>query len=186
MKRKSKKLQIGVLGWAGKEEYLSGGPTQQELNIALEVGSLLAKENVIVVTGGKSGVMEYASKGAKENNGTTVGVITGPRGTSNKYIDIEILTGSKISGFDEVFIPLMCDAVIVVGGGAGTLQEICVSYRNKVPIIVISKTFGWACKILKEKYLDSRKTTKIIFAKNSEDAVKKAIKEALHHKNLFL
>lgn len=178
MKKISKKLQIGVLGWAGKEEYSTGnGPARKELQMAEEVGSLLAKAGAIVITGGKGGVMEYAARGAKKSYGITVGVITGPRETSNKWTDIEIITGSKISGFDEVFIPLMCDAVIVVGGGAGTLQELCVSYRNKIPIIVIKKTLGWASKILKEKYLDSRKTVKIISAENPRDAVIKAIKQ---------
>ncbi len=177
MKKISKKLQIGVLGWAGIEEYPIGGPTKKELIIAKEVGSLLAKAGAIVVTGGKGGVMENAARGAKENDGITIGVITGPRNTSNKWTDIEIITGSKIAGFDEVFIPLMCDAVIVIGGGAGTLQEICVSYRNKVPIVVIEKTFGWARKILNDKYLDPRKTIKIILAKDPKDAVRKAIKQ---------
>lgn len=178
MKKISRKLQIGVLGWAGKEEYLIGGPTKKELEMAREVGFLLANAGAVLVTGGKGGVMEYAARGAKENGGTTVSVITGPRGTSNKWTDIEIITGSKISGFDEVFIPLMCDAVIVIGGGAGTLQEISVCYRNKVPIIVMEKTFGWAEKILKEIYLDSRKTVKIISAKSPKDAVNQVIKQA--------
>lgn len=166
------------MGWAGKEEYPLGGPTVKELQVARELGSLLAQAGAVVVTGGKGGVMEYAARGAKENSGTTVGVITGPRNTSNKWTDIEIITGAKISGFDEVFIPLMCDAVIVIGGGVGTLQEICVSYRNKIPIIIIEKTFGWASKILKEKYLDSRRTVKIFSAKNPKNAVEQAIKEA--------
>lgn len=173
-----KKLQIGVLGWAGKEEYpTESGPTNKELEVAKNVGSLLAEAGVIVVTGGKGGIMEYAARGAKESNGITVGVITGPRKTSNKWTDIEVVTGSKISGLDEVFIPLMCDAVIVVGGGAGTLQEISVCYRNKIPIIVMKNTFGWASKITKETYLDSRKTVGIISAKNPKDAVEKAIKQ---------
>ena len=181
MKNK-RKLQIGVLGWAGIEEYKTGGPTKTELKIAEEVGNELAKIGAIIVTGGKGGIMESAAKGAKNNGGITIGVITGPRGTSNQWIDIEIITGSKIAGFDEIFIPLMCDAVIVIGGGAGTLQEMCVSYRNKIPIIIISKTFGWASEILNKKYLDSRKTTKIIVAKNAKDAVNKALK---HHKTFF-
>lgn len=174
-----KKLQIGVLGWAGKEEYPVGnGPTNKELEMAKNVGSLLAKTGAIIITGGKGGIMEYAARGAKKSNGTTIGVIAGPRGTSNKWTDIEIITGSKIAGLDEVFIPLMCDAVIVIGGGVGTLQEISVCYRNKIPIIVMKNTFGWASKILKETYLDSRKTVKIISAKNPKDAVEKAIKQA--------
>lgn len=178
MKKIPRKIQIGILGWAGVEEYPVGGPTEKELAMAEEVGCRLAKAGAIVVTGGKGGIMESAARGAKKNGGTTVGVITGPRGTANKWTDIEIVTGSKIAGLDEVFIPLMCDAVIVIGGGAGTLQEICVSYRNKIPIIIIKKTFGWSSKILKEIYLDSRKFLKIISAKNPNDAVRKAIKQA--------
>ncbi len=174
-----KKLQIGVLGWAGKEEYpKDSGPTDNELQMAKETGSLLAETGAIVVTGGKGGIMECAARGAKENGGTTIGVITGPRGTSNKWTDIEIITGSKVSGFDEVWIPIMCDAVIVIGGGVGTLQEIAVCYRNKIPIIIIEKTCGWASKLLKEKYLDERKTVKIITAQNPQNAVKKAIELA--------
>jgi len=178
MKKISKKLQIGVLGWAGIEEYKIGGPTKKELKFAEKIGSLLAKKRVIVVTGGKGGVMESAARGAKKSKGTTMGVITGPRDTSNEWTDIEIITGSKIAGLDEVLIPLMCDSVIVIGGGAGTLQEICVCYRNKIPIIVLEETFGWAKKLANENYLDSRKTVKIISVKNPVDAVNEAIKQA--------
>ncbi len=174
-----KKLQIGVLGWAGSEEYPSGGPTRKELDMAQEVGYLLAKKGTAVVAGGKGGIMESAAKGAKEiKNSITIGVITGPRGTSNQWIDVEIITGAKISGWDEVLLPLMCDAVIIIGGGVGTLQEICVSYRNKIPIIIMEESFGWASKVLAEKYLDSRKTTPILSAQSPKEAVDKAIKQA--------
>lgn len=172
-----KKLQIGVLGWAGSEEYPTGtGPTKRELQIAEMVGALLAKEGAMIVTGGKGGVMEYATRGAKKEGGVTIGVITGPRGTSNDWTDIEIVTGVKVAGYDEVLIPLMCDAVIVIGGGAGTLQEICVCYRNKVPIIVITETAGWVSKLAETIYLDERKTIPITSAKTAEEAVERAIK----------
>lgn len=177
-----KKIQIGVLGWAGLEEYPYGGPTNKEFEIAEKVGELLALAGALVITGGKGGIMEFAAKGAKSKNGTTVGVITGPRRTSNEWIDIEIITGSKIAGFDEVLIPIMCDAVIVIGGGAGTLQEICVSYRNKTPIILISSSRGCVPQLLKQKFLDDRKTTSLIVVKNAEEAVQ----AALHHASLSM
>lgn len=171
-----KKLQIGVLGWAGIEEYpASTGPTEKELELAEAVGMLLAKEGATVVTGGKGGIMTYAARGAKKEGGTTIGVITGPRGTSNDWTDIEIVTGAKTAGYDEVLIPLMCDAVIVLGGGAGTLQEICVCYRNRVPIIIISETAGWVLKLAETIYLDERKTVPIVSVKTADEAVTQAI-----------
>lgn len=180
----NKKIQIGVLGFAGKEEYpKTKGPTKKDLEIAQKVGYLLAKAGAIVVTGGKTGVMEFASKGAKLGGGITVGVITRPRKTSNNWIDIEVITGSKIAGFDEVIIPIMCDAVVVIGGGAGTLQEICVSYRNKIPIIILENTTKQTKSLLNKKYLDERKTTKIFFIKNPKDAVNKVINQTKKHKN---
>lgn len=174
MKKSSKKLQIAVLGWAGVEEYPKGsGPTKKELQLAEEIGFLLAKCGAITVTGGKSGIMERAARGAKKGKGITIGVITGPRNTSNSWTDVEVITGSKISGFDEVLIPLMSDVVIVIGGGAGTLQEISVCYRNKVPIILMKGTFGWAKELLDKTYLDDRQSTKILLASTPREAIKK-------------
>ena len=45
--------------------------------LAEKVGSLLAKFDVTVVCGGQGGVMRYVCKGAKENGGTTIGILPG-------------------------------------------------------------------------------------------------------------
>lgn len=171
-----KRLQIGVIGWAGKDEYPNGGPSSKELKMAEELGKLLALAGAIVVTGGKGGVMQMAAKGAKSKKGTTIGIIKGPRKTSNKWIDIEVITGSNVAGFDEVLIPIMCDAVIVIGGGAGTLQEICVSYRNKTPIILVANTFGCVTDLINKEFIDDRQTTKLIVANNAKLAVKEVLR----------
>lgn len=150
--------------------------------LAEEVGFLLGKAGAVVVTGGKSGVMESAARGAKKAGGTTVGVVKGKqRLTSNDYTDVEVLSGMSADGMDELLIVTMCDALIVVGGGAGTLEEISIAYRNKKPVVALSKTGGWAAKVASQ-YLDERKLVKILVAKTPVDAVKKAIK-ATHHSN---
>ena len=106
-------------------------PQKKDLEIVQKVGYLLTKAGAIVVTGGKTGVMGLLQR-CKVRGGITVGVITGQeRKTSNNWIDIEVITGLKIAGFDEVIIPIMCDAVVVIGGGAGTLQEIYVVIETK-------------------------------------------------------
>ena len=123
--------------------------------------------------------MEFAARGARKANGITVGVIKGKqRFRSNNFTDIEILTGMVADGFDEFVLITMCDALITIGGGAGTLEEIVIAYRNKKPIVALEKTGGWADKTI-ESYLDERETIKVESAKTPEEAVEKAIRLAM-------
>ncbi len=174
-----KKLQIGVIGYAGIEEYSKiKAPKQEIYKMAEQVGFLLAQKGVIVITGGKGGVMESAALGAKNANGTTIGIVKGrQRFTSNDFIDIEVLTGMAADGFDEFMLVMMCDAVITIGGGAGTLEEIAIAYRNKKPIIALEKTGGWADKTILD-CLDERETIKVVATKTPQEAVQKAIELA--------
>ena len=172
----TKKLQIGVIGYAGEEEYPKAKASKKSIyKIAERVGFLLAKKGAIVVTGGKSGVMEFAARGARKANGITIGVIKGSkRFGSNDFTEVEILSGMAADGFDEFILVTMCDAFITIGGGAGTLEEIVIAYRNKKPIIALENTGGWADKTI-EQYLDERKTVKVVSAKTPEEAVRKVM-----------
>lgn len=150
-----KKKQIAVIGSAGLEEYPDKKPNKKLYEIAFEIGELLAKNNAIVVCGGKGGIMESVCKGAKSKSGLTVGVVSGSkRGTSNKYVDVEVVSGFTNFG-EEGLIISMADAVIVLGGGAGTLQEIALAYRGKKKIVAIKNMGGWGDK-LAGKYVDER------------------------------
>jgi len=179
-----RKLQIGVIGSAGPEEYPGkGGATEKLIKKAREIGRLLAERNVFVVTGGKGGIMEAAAKGAKEGGGITIGVIKdGKRFVSNNFTDVEVVTGMSTGG-SEFVQTLMCDVLIVLGGGAGTLEEMTIAYRNQKPIVILDKTDGWSKKII-GKYIDQRKQIKIAVAKTPKEAVEKAIqlaKKNLHY-----
>jgi len=171
-----KKPQIAVIGSAGKSDYKTRGwATSAMESLAREIGKKLALRGAIVVTGGKDGIMEAAAQGAKEAGGITVGVVKGKRrGTSNRFTDIEIVSGMEADGLDELLIALMSDALIVIGGGAGTLQEITLGYRNMKPIVALAESGGWAKKVA-GTYLDERKRIRIQIAKNSNDAVRKAL-----------
>ncbi len=174
-----KSWQIGVIGSAGAEEYPEKmGITNKNLIIAQEIGKLLAKNNCVVVTGGKGGIMEAAARGAKMAKGQTVGIISGSdRFTSNDFTDIEVISGSAAAGFDEFLLVMMSDALIVIDGGAGTLEEMTIAYRNKKPIVVLGQSGGWAEK-LADSFLDKRETIKIESAKNAKQAVVEALKSA--------
>ena len=129
--------------------------------IAYEVGIEIAKNNCILICGGREGIMEAACKGAKKYGGTTIGIM--PEKTTekaNKYLDIIIPTGI---GFARNYIVQNSgSAVIMIGGSYGTLSEL--AYALQFGKKVVSLKSQWA-KIDK----------KIIIATNAKDAVLKAI-----------
>jgi len=168
-----KKLQIGVIGSAGS--FDQGDADEKMLALAKRLGELLAQAGAVVVTGGKDGIMEAAAAGAKAAGGLNVGVIRGPqRFTSNPYVDIEVISGMVAEGMDELTLVLMCDALILVGGGAGSLQEVTLAYRNNKPIIALAASGGWAER-LAGQYLDGRRRVLIQAASSAEEAVSLAL-----------
>lgn len=134
----------------------AGNADEKILKIAEEVGRFIAKRNAILVCGGLGGVMEAAAKGAKSENGITVGILPGNhKNDANPYIDISVTTG-----FGEgrnVIIVRSADALIAVGGEYGTLSEIALALKTGKPVIGMNT---WDIK-------------GIIKADNAEDAVNK-------------
>ena len=105
-------------------------------SIAEEVGRLIAQKGATLVTGGLEGVMEAASKGAKEAGGITVGILPGfSKEEANKYIDIPITTG--LSHARNVIIARSADALIAVSGEYGTLSEIAIALKLGKPVVGI-------------------------------------------------
>ncbi len=169
------KPQIGVIGFAGPEEYPRGkGPAQKHLQLAFEVGFLIAQEGWTLLTGGKGGVMLEANKGAKKNNGITVGFIRGSkRKKANAKTGIEIVTGFE-NGGSEFTLVNSADALVVIGGGAGTIQEIALAYRTKKPIFILSPV-----PVLENAlFLDDRKNIQLKKVQNPRQAIA-AIKQTL-------
>ena len=118
-------FRIGVIGGANPEEKWS--------QMAFEVGSLIAKNNAVLVCGGLGGVMEAAAKGAKEAGGHTLGILPGSsHQDSNPYIDISIATGLGYTR--NSLVAMNADSLIAVDGQYGTLSEIAygIIYGKKV------------------------------------------------------
>lgn len=171
-----RRLQIGIIGSAGWQEYPGKKPDKRAFKIAYEAGKLIAQNSAVLICGGKGGVMEEACRGAKEKNGITVGIISGnKRNQANKYVDVEIVSG-MVNNAEEAIIVSMCDGIIAVGGGAGTLQEIATAYRNKKPVVAIRSGGGWADK-LSSLYLDERKLMRIQIANSPKEALDLLLKK---------
>lgn len=158
-----RKLQIAVIG------YNSDKSNSLTDKIAYQVGREIAKADATVICGGLGGVMENACKGAKEHGGLTVGIIPQEDFTyANNFCDIVIASG--IGYARDFIVATSADGIIVVGGGVGTLLELCVGYMLKKTIVTIPSTGGTA-EIYSGKYLDERKRILILAASDAESAV---------------
>ena len=112
----------------------AGSCSNEMYAIAEEVGKLIALNGAVLVTGGLGGVMEAASKGAREAGGITVGILPGfSRDEANSYVDIPITTG--LSHARNVIVARSADAVIAISGEYGTLSEIAIALKLGKPVI---------------------------------------------------
>lgn len=153
------------------------GCTPAHEKIAYEIGCEVAKSNCVLMTGGLGGVMKAAAKGSHDSNGLTVGIIPQDDPShANEFCDIVIPSGMGLTR--DFLTALSADGIIIVGGGSGTLSEICAAYMHKKPMVAIRNTGGAADKFI-DGYVDHRKNVKIIGVDNAKDAVKKIL-ELLH------
>ncbi len=101
----------------------SSNAKKEEYEAAYFVGRELAKRNIAVVCGGRTGVMEAVCRGAKEEGGLTVGIMPSYDGhEANPYVDIKINTGMNWNR--NPIVVATGDMVIAIGGHWGTLSEI--------------------------------------------------------------
>lgn len=162
-----KRLQLLVIGSA--EDHC----TEEARRLAYRVGAEAAKRGATVVTGGLGGVMEAACKGAKDNHGTTVGII--PQDDphhANRFCDVVIATG--LGSARDFVTAHSADAVVIVGGGAGALIEACAAYLKAKPVVAVQGSGGTADQI-GGTFLDERKSVRI----QSESDPSKAVETAL-------
>lgn len=159
----AKKRQILVIG--NNEDTFS--PELEKM--AYEIGCEIARSGSVLITGGLGGVMKAASKGAHNEGGITVGII--PQNDSsyaNEFCDIVIPSGIGLAR--DFLTALAGDGVIVVGGGSGTLSEICAAYMHKKPIVALKNSGGVAARY-SDQYLDDRKHVKIKGVSSPKEAV---------------
>jgi uncharacterized protein (TIGR00725 family) len=111
-----------------------GDATAAQLEAAEEVGALVAAAGGVVITGGLGGVMEAACRGARSMRGLTVGLLPGSdRRAANGWVDVALPTG--LGELRNGLIVRAADALVAVGGGAGTLSEIALALKLAKPVL---------------------------------------------------
>jgi uncharacterized protein (TIGR00725 family) len=106
------------------------------LRIAEEVGACVARAGAILVTGGGSGAMEAACRGARAAGGVTLGLLPGSsRSDGNAFLDVSVPTG--MGEMRNVLVVRSADGIVAVGGAFGTLSEIALAFKLGKPIVGI-------------------------------------------------
>jgi uncharacterized protein (TIGR00725 family) len=101
---------------------------------AYEVGRELASRGAIVINGGLGGVMEGASRGAKEAGGLVIGILPGvDRRDGNEHLTVGIATGMGYGR--NTIVSIACDAMVAVDGSYGTLSEISQALNHGRPVV---------------------------------------------------
>ena len=127
-----RKPVIGVMG--GGE-----GAPERDVQWGYELGKAIASQHWVLLTGGRrAGIMESASKGAKDNDGFVVGVILSDDASSaNEFVDVVIATGMG-SARNNINV-LSSDVIIGCGTtSAGTLSEIALALKAGKPVVLLN------------------------------------------------
>jgi uncharacterized protein (TIGR00725 family) len=146
----SRKPLIAVIG------YNDVATNSVHYQHAHELGRLLIERGYRLLSGGMGGVMEAASQGARgaqnHSGGDVIAVLPGHNmDEANPYADIVLPSGL---GFTRNVIIAHADAVIAVGGGAGTLSEMAYAWMFGRLIIAL-RVEGWSGQ-LADKPVDQR------------------------------
>ncbi len=164
----------------GSARFKAGHPYYQ---MTFEMGKALAKLGFTVMTGGGPGLMEAANRGAKEEEGKSVGCnITLPMEQKpNPYLD----TWVQMDYFfvRKVLLYKYSFAFIVMPGGYGTLDEFFESITliqthkmKNFPIVVMGKEFhvhlsNHLDKMLHEKTITPEDRNLFLLTDNIQEAI---------------
>lgn len=136
-------IKIGVMGGA------SDIAQPEHMEKAHTLGSAVAKQGCVLVTGACPGLPLAAACGAKQVGGLVVGVSpamsleehVGQYASPTAFHDVLVYTGSGLMGREVINIRTS-DVVVIVGGRSGTLGELAIAYDEGKLIGVLTGMGG--------------------------------------------
>ncbi len=158
------------------------------------IGREIAKRGLVLVTGATTGMPYWSAKGAKSEGGIVIGLSPAASKAHHiktyrlpvDYHDLIIYTGFDYAG-RNLLLTRSADAVIIICGRIGTLNEFTIAFEDKKPIGVLEKTGGTAdmAKDILEK--SHRGSGLVVFSDNPAtliDRVLDLIEKEEEHNNV--
>lgn len=111
---------------------------------AREIGREIVRQGAILVSGATTGIPNETARGCKEEGGFSIGLspaVSEKEHTKvyhlpTKYYDVLIYTGFDYAG-RNFLMTRTADAVIIVCGRIGTLNEFTITFEDKKPVGVL-------------------------------------------------
>ena len=123
--------------------------------LAEALGKALVDSGYRIIHGGRGGIMKAVAKGAKRSahyyDGAVIAILPGfdPEG-ANDFTDVAIATGLDTY---RNFIVANAEAVVAIGGGAGTLSEMAMAWILK-RMVIGYRVPGWSGKLAGQRIDD--------------------------------
>jgi len=173
------KYKICISGAADTGHCAIDAPEKAE-----QLGREIARRGMVLVTGATVGIPYWAAKGAKEEGGIVIGLSPAASEAAHKksyklptdYHDLIIYTGFEYSG-RNLLLTRSSDAVIVVCGRMGTLNEFTIAFEDGKPIGVLEGTGGTADELRDIVKRMHRGPGRIVYSKDIKELLDKVISE---------
>jgi uncharacterized protein (TIGR00725 family) len=137
--------RVPIVAVIGDGTAAQGSPPWR---LAEALGEQLVDAGYRVLTGALGGVMEAASLGASRSAahvpGAVIGILPGDDpADANEHVDVALATGL---GQLRNALVARADAVIAIGGGAGTLSEIALAWIHG-RLLLAFRVEGWSGRL---------------------------------------
>jgi uncharacterized protein (TIGR00730 family) len=155
------------------------GEDSPEYREAKELGRRLAEAGFTICTGGYLGIMEAASRGAREAGGRVFGIVMNQfKSEPNRYLTDKVAS----SHFYDRLQNLITRSVgfVALRGGMGTVTEISLVWNKlqtgvleRRPLVLLGDCWQEVVKAWKENLVVSEADIALLdFAKNAEEAAR--------------
>ncbi len=156
--------------------------SERALHLAEELGKEIVRQNGILLTGATTGIPFWSAKGIKQAGGLSIGF--SPAASEREhvkvyrlpidYFDVIVYTGFNYSG-RNLLLTRAAEAVIVVCGRIGTLNEFTVAFEDHKPIGVLEETGGTADMIRELVARSHRGPGKIVYSSDPKALLSEVI-----------
>lgn len=161
------------------------GEDSEEYQQAYRAGALLAEAGFTICTGGYLGVMEAASRGAREKSGRVLGIVMNQfKGEPNRFLTDKVATDHFYDRLQNLITRSV--GFVALRGGMGTVTEISLVW-NKLqtrviaphPLVLLGECWRPVVECWQENLAVSEADVAFLdFAQTPEEAVKIIIEKS--------
>ena len=178
MQKSYLKYKICVSGAAA-----TGHCAENTLKKSKEIGREIIRHNGVLVTGATTGTPYWAAIGAKEEGGIVIGLSPAASEKAHvkkyrlptDYHDLIIYTGFEYAG-RNLLLTRASDAVIIICGRMGTLNEFTIAFEDNKPIGILIETGGTAAMVKNIVANAHRGPGKIVYDASPKKLIERLLK----------